>query len=435
MTLTPANPRRLAVLALALAAVMGVLAIVLRTPQPAPTASSAPETIAPAASTGARVAALQRAARRAPASAPAAVALAQGYLQRVRETGDPSFYAKADGLLARARRLAPRDVSVLTASGTLALARHDFLGALRDGRAARAAAPDSTLPDAVLVDANVELGRYGDAAAALQRMVDMKPTLGAYARVSYFRELQGDLPGAAEAMRLAVAAGSGAPENVAYVSTLLGDLELRRGHRGAAERAYREALAVFPAHLAARAGLARVEAARGRLDAAIARLRRVVDRLPLPEHVVALGETELAAGRTAEGRATLALVGAQERLLRAAGVNTDVDLALFEAEHGDPQRAVALARAGWAQAPSVRAADALTAALTAAGRGREALSWSRRALAVGWREPAVLEHAARAAHAAGRDDLARARVRAALRGADALSPWRAARARRLEAAL
>ena len=435
MTLTLPHPRRLALLAVALAAVTAVLALVMRTPAPAPRSESAVATPPPGASTEARIATLQRAARQAPRSAPAATALAQAYLQRARETGDPSWYGKADGLVRRARRLAPTDVAALTASGTLALARHDFRGALRDGEAARRAAPDSTQPDAVLVDANIELGRYDAAATALQRMIDVKPTLGAYARVSYFRELHGDLPGAAEAMRLAAAAGSGSAENVAYVGTLLGDLELRRGRVGAARRAYREALAVFPAHLPAQAGLARIDAARGRLGAAAERLERLVARLPLPEYVVALGETQLAAGRVAEGRRTLALVGAQERLLRAAGVDTDVDLALFEAEHGDARRAVQLARAGWASAPSVRSADALAAALTAAGRGREALRWSDRALRLGWREPSVLEHAARAAHAAGRDDLARTRVRAALRGADALTPWRAERARRLEAAL
>jgi tetratricopeptide (TPR) repeat protein len=438
MTLSLLHPRRLAVLAIALAVVTAALALLMRTPGPGP--APAPQAVgaaalAPGASTEERIAALQRAARDQPRSAPAATALAQAYLQRARETGDPSWYVKADGLLDRARRLSPRDPAVLAASGTLALARHDFRGALRDGEAARRAAPDSTLADPVLVDALVELGRYGAAAAALQRSIDAKPTLAGYARASYLRELRGDLAGAAEAMRLAVAAGSGAAENVAYVGTLLGDLELRRGRRDAARRAYREALAVFSGHVPAQAGLARVDAAAGRLDAAIDRLRPIVGRLPLPEYVVALGETQLAAGQRAEARRTLALVGAQERLLQAAGVNTDVDLALFEAEHGAPRRAVALARAGWAQAPSVRSADALAAALTAAGRGEDALRWSNRALRLGWREPTVLEHAARAAHAAGRYDLARARVRAALRGADALSPWRAARARRLEASL
>jgi tetratricopeptide (TPR) repeat protein len=433
MTLTFPAPRRLAVLAAALALVTGALLLLLRTPEPARAPSDAsPVTVAPGASTEARIATLQRAVREAPRDVGSATALAQAYLQRVRETGDPSFYARADGVLARARRLAPADPAVLTTAGTLALARHDFRGALRDGEAARRAAPESTLPGAVLTDAYVELGRYDDAARTLQRMVDVKPTLAAYARVSYLRELLGDLPGAVEAMRLAVAAGSGAAENVAYVQTLLGDLELRRGRPGAAERSYREALAVFPSHLPAQAGLARVDAAAGRLRPAIAPLQRVVERLPLPEYVVALGEMQLAAGRTAEARETLALVGAQERLLQAAGVNTDVDLALFEAEHGDARRAVTLARAGWAAAPSVRSADAMAAALTAAGRGEEALRWARRALATGWREPAVLEHAARAAHAAGEDRLARRWITAALDGADALSPWRAARARALE---
>ena len=436
MTLTIPAPRRLAVLIAAMALVTGALFLLLRTPEPAgPPHEASAVTVVPGASAEARITTLQRAVREAPRNVDAATALAQAYLQRVRETGDPSFYARADGVLARARRLSPSDPAVLTTAGTLALARHDFRGARSLGEAARHAAPESTLPDAVLVDAYVELGRYDDAARTLQRMVDVKPTLAAYARVSYLRELLGDQPGAVRAMRLAVAAGSGAAENVAYVQTLLGDLELRRGRSDAAARAYREALAVFPSHLPAQAGLARVDAAAGRLRPAIARLQRVVDRLPLPEYVTALGETQLAAGRAAEARRTLALVGAEERLLQAAGVNTDIDLALFDAEHGDARRAVSLARAGWEAAPSVRSADALAAALTAAGRGEEALRWARRALALGWREPAVLEHAARAAYAAGQDRLARRWIRAALRGADALSPWRAMRARRLEASL
>ena len=40
-------------------------------------------------------------------------------------------------------------------------------------------------------------------------------------------------------MRLAVEAGGQAPENVAYVQTLLGTLEVNRGHVVAARRAYR----------------------------------------------------------------------------------------------------------------------------------------------------------------------------------------------------
>src|SRR5437667_319349 len=78
--------------------------------------------------------------------------------------------------------------------------------------------------------------------AAVPRMIDLKPSLASYARASYYRELHGDLRGAATAMSLAVDAGGQAPENVAYVQTLLGTLEFDRGRLADARRAYTIAL-------------------------------------------------------------------------------------------------------------------------------------------------------------------------------------------------
>ncbi len=56
----------------------------------------------------------------------------------------------------------------------------------------------------------------------------------AYARVAYLRELHGDLPGAAAALRLAIAAGGSTRENGATVRVLLGDA--RAGARPARRR-------------------------------------------------------------------------------------------------------------------------------------------------------------------------------------------------------
>jgi tetratricopeptide (TPR) repeat protein len=352
--------------------------------------------------------------------------LADTYLQRLRETGDASYYTRAQHVLDGAERTP----AVLVSLGTLALARHDFRGGLADGRRALRLAPATVKPLGVIADAQVELGRYTDAARTLQQMVDRKPTLASYARVSYFRELHGDLPGAVHAMRLAVSAGGTRPENVAYVQSLLGQLELTRGRLAAAQRAYRHALYDFPSYPTAEAGLARVEAARGRLALAIGRLRRVVDRLPLPEYVIALGETELAAGRDARARDDLALVGVERRLLQANGVNTDTELAIFEADHGSPRRAVELGRRAWANAPSVRSADALGWSLTSAGRPRAALPWARRALRLGSRDPLFLYHAGIAARDAGRPALARRRLSAALSLNPHFSPLFAPRAER-----
>ena len=387
----------------------------------------------PGAPTDELIRGYQASVRAAPRDAGLRVALAGAYLQKVRETGDAGFYARADAVLGSARRLAPDDYRVLTTAASLALARHDFRAGLADGLAARRANPASDAPYPVVVDALVELGRYAEAGRELQRFVDAKPTLASYARVSYFRELHGDRDGALAAMRLAVSAGGDVAENGAYVETLLGNLEFDRGRLDSAREAYGAALTAFPRYVPAAAGLARLDAVEGRTDEAVRAYRDVVARLPLPEYVVALGETELAAGRVVQARHDLALVGAEERLLRVNGVNTDVELSLFEANHGSPARADALARR--AAAPSVRSADALGWALTADGHPREGLAWAHRALALGSRDATFLYHAGVAARAAGDRAAARAHLRAALAGNPRFSPLYAPRAHRALEAL
>jgi pentatricopeptide repeat protein len=382
-----------------------------------------------------RIRSLESAARAGRGSASNYAMLGEAYLQKTRETGDPSFYVRADGAFRSALEKEPENAGALAGIGSLALARHDFREALDYGRRARAAAPGVVRHYGVVVDALVELGRYTEAERTLQRMVDLKPNLASYARVSYVRELHGDLAGAAEAMRLAVSAGGAAAENVAYVQTLLGNLALDRGRIGEAGSAYRAALASFPRYPAAEAGLARVEAAKGSLEAAIRRYRAVVARLPLPEYVVALAETELAAGRKVAAQRDLDLVRVERRLLQSAGVNTDVELALFEANHGSPERALRLAQRSWRAAPSVRSADALGWALTRAGRPGEGLFWARRALRLGSKDPFFLYHAGMSAKATGRSDLARRLLARSLAHNPSFSPLYAPRARRAIATL
>ena len=419
--------------AVAFAATVAVLAATVRSGGPEPTpvrVAAARIPYEPGASTDERIARRQSAVRAAPRDPAGYTLLAAEYVQKVREAGDASYYGRAGEALARALALAPDDAGALTERGALRLALHDFRGALRDGRRAHALVPEVVRPYGILVDAHLELGHYGAAAKTLQRMVDLKPDLAAYARVSYFRELHGDLAGAVEAIRLAVSAGGGTPENTAYVETLLGNLQIGRGRDRAALRAYRAALARFPGYVPARAGVARVLAFRGEEEAAIRRLRRVVDALPLPEHVVALGEAELAAGRRAQAAHDLALVRAEERLLRAGGVNTDTELALYEATYGDRRAAVELAARAWAAAPSVRSADAMGWALTRAGRPRRGLAWARRALRLGSRDPMFLVHAGLSARAAGRTAPARRWLTRALGDNPRFSPLWAPRARR-----
>jgi len=352
-------------------------------------------------------------------------ALASACLQRARETGDLADHARAEALLRRALARDPRDAGAVVELGTLAASRHDFRRALTLARRAQALAPGSLAHYPLLVDALVELGRYGAAQRALQRFIDLWPGLPAYARISYVRELHGDLAGAAQAMALAVAAGGAAVENVAAVQVLHGDLEAARGRPSRAARDYAEALAGVPGFVPALAGRARLAASRGDLRGAIATMRSVVARLPLPEHVIALGELQLAAGRPGAARHTFALAGAQRVLLAEAGVDTDAESAAFEADHGSPRRAVALGRRAWAAAPGIRSADALGWALTRAGHRRKGLRWVHRTLRLGSLDPLLRFHAGMAARGAER----RRHLRLTLAHGLAARPWQAATAR------
>ncbi len=411
-------------------ALLVTLTLVNRSPAPPAVGDAALSRPPTSLDTEGRIAELQAAVRAEPGDAASYAALGDAYYQRARETGDPAYYTRADGSFAAALERDPANVTAIAGQATLALARHQFSRGLELARRARELAPRLALPYAPLADAQIELGRYGAAADTLNEMVRLKANLTAYARISYFRELHGDLPGALQAMRLAVSAGSGSPEGEAYVQGLQGKLLSDLGRYSAAERSYREAFAINPGYAPALAGIAGVEAARGRFGPAIRHYRAVVERLPLPEYAVALGEAEQAAGRSAAARRDYALVGAEVKLLQANGVNTDVDLALFEANHGSPTRAVRLGRRAWRQAPGVRSADAYAWALHAAGQTGPAARLSREAMRLGSRDPSFLYHAGTIAADAGRDVRARRLLGRLIAQSPRFSPLYGPRARR-----
>ena len=336
-------------------------------------------------------------------------------LQLARETADPAHYARAEAAFDEARAIEPHHVEALVGLGALALARHDFTAALALGDRALTLDPSQARALGVIGDAQVELGRYDDAIATIQRMVDLRPDLASYSRVSYVRELHGDLAGAVEAMELAVEAGGPSVENTEYVRVQLGSLYLARGDLRSAEATFTTALDSVPNYVHAMAGLARVRLAQGRTTEAIALLEDAADRTPLAEFVIALGEAYEAAGRNADADDQYALAEAMLALQEANGVTVDLELAAFVADHGDPDRAVTLARAAYDRAPSIRAAATLAWSLFAAGRIDEARGYADEALRTGWRDVKVLVHAGLIADAAGRERLARDRLELAVK--------------------
>lgn len=382
-------------------------------------APSRDQGVGAAGASGGPLAEVSQAAERRPDDPRAWQALGEASLRQAVQTLDPAYYGVSSRAYERAAALAPDDPRTLVGRGALALSLHRFADALTFGTRAHEANPDDPDALAVVVDANVELGRYDEAADALQRLLDRRPGAAALARVSYLRELRGDLDGAAQALGRAATAGAGTGYDAATVLALLGDLEFGRGRLDAARAAYDEAQRAAPDHVAAAVGHARVSAARGERAAAIESLRRVTQRVPQPAAIALLGELLELEGRADEARRSYELVGVVQRLQESSGAVADLELALFQADHGDPAEAVALARRAHAERPTVYAADALAWALHRAGDASAARPYAEEALRLGSADALVRYHAAVVFSAAG--DAARAG--AELRTAFATNPW------------
>jgi tetratricopeptide (TPR) repeat protein len=397
--------------------------------------TAAPPSATPASPTVAEIADLRSRISANPNDAGALRDLGLALLQRVRETADASLYTQADQALGRAHQLDPEDPLVDVGIGGLQLGRHDFADALATGRKVLSILPDLPAARAIEVDALVELGRYNEADKAVARLLQLRPDIVSLPRVSYLRELHGDIAGAIEAMRSATESPGLAPENTAYVTSLLGTLLVRNGDLTGAATAYRHAIELVPDYAPAIAGLGRLAVGRGDLNDALSDFRRASDILPLPEYVIALGETQQLAGNTAGSAASYALARAEIRLFEAAGVTVDLELALFEADHGDPQRALALANAAYARTPTVRAADARAWALHRLGRDREARVSADEALRLGSKDPLLRFHSGAIAAALGDTATARRDLTMALHTDAGFSPTGAEEARRILAGL
>jgi tetratricopeptide (TPR) repeat protein len=362
-----------------------------------------PETQASRISTtAANIATLEQRVSADPTDVDAYVRLSTAYLQRSRETADPSYYALADTAVSEALALRPEDPNALVAAGTIAASKHDFTAALLYGGRAHEIEPAMIAAYSVIVDALVELGRYDEALAAAQEMADRRPDFAALSRISYLRELNGDLDGAIEAMRAAADAGTGVKQDRVWALVQLGALHLTDGDLDAAERAFDEAEALLPGDPMAQFGLARLDIARGDYAAAETRLRGAVVHRPLPEYLILLGEALEAQGKNVEAEEQYATVRAIQQLFAAKGVDTDLELALFDADRGfDPEATFENALASYRRRPTVYAADVVAWAAYKAGRLKDARQYMELALSLGTPDARLAYHAGVVSAASG----------------------------------
>jgi tetratricopeptide (TPR) repeat protein len=346
------------------------------------------------ASTDSQIKTLQEQLRSHPENVQAYTQLGLLYLQKARETGDPTYYQKTEAALKKALSTQPDDYASVAASGALALARHQFHEALALGEKARQINPDRTYAYGVIADSQIELGQYAEAVDTLQEMVDLRPDMSSYSRISYIRELHGDIDGSMEMMQRAADSGTSNLESTAWVRTQLGNLYFNMGNLQGAEAEYGRTLQDRPNYVYAIAGLGRVQAARGDTESAIESMEKAVAIMPMPEFVIALGDLYQTTGQQEKANEQYKLVATIEKLYRANGVDMDMEIALFNADHNiNLPETLALAQKAYSNRPSIHGADALAWALYKAGNYHEAQKYSQEALKLGTKDALKLFHA------------------------------------------
>ncbi|WP_305785702.1 tetratricopeptide repeat protein [Symbioplanes lichenis] len=336
--------------------------------------------------------------------------LGVAYVEQARVTGDPSRYPLAEAALRRSVRVRPADnPDAAVGLGALANARHYFAAARGHARdALRLNAYDADAYG-VLADAETQLGHASAATAAVQRMLDLRPGLPAYARASYDLEQRGRLAEAADLMRRALAAAV-EPAGIAFCRNQLGDLARSTGDLSAAAAEYEAGLAADPSYQPLHRGRARVAVATGNVGAALTDAAAVAARTPAPDILLEYADLLRVAGRTAEADRQVALASAAHRIFVAHGGRDDLTAALLALARGDAGAAVTAARSEWRRRPFAEVADVLGHALHAAGRDREALLYARRAVALGPRNAGYAYHLALIALALGDRGTARAQL-------------------------
>jgi hypothetical protein len=118
-------------------------------------------------------------------------------------------------------------------------------------------------------------------------------------------------------------------------------------------------MAADPSFVPAQAGVAKVAAAQGDVPGAIRSYRHIVEVYPLPQYVVDLGDLLTVSGDPAGAARQYELLRVEAQLFRANGVDMDLEVAQFDAEHVvRTDEGLAAARAEFARRQSVTVADA-----------------------------------------------------------------------------
>ncbi len=321
--------------------------------------------------------------------------LASLHLQRGRERGDPEDVLRAEQLARTS--LASRDTRNARAYTTLVAAlmtQHRFAEARVVAIQLVGLDSTSVPARAVMAEIEMELGDYDVARRMFGALFDRQADLAVAPRLARWLELQGQVEAARRLLTAALDTARARPklprEQVAWFHLRIGDLELRGGHVGTAQRALQAGLAVAPNDARLLAALARLEAARGRWAEAVQYGERAIAIAPDPATLGLIGEGYDAQGDSANAEQYYHAMEAVT-MSQPGGFHRAWSLFLLDHERRIPE-VLAKVREEIETRRDIYGWDLLAWALHRAGRDREALPAIAKAMALGAEDAMLFYH-------------------------------------------
>ena len=311
-------------------------------------------------------------------STPSLERLGWAFVKKARSSFDAGFYKLAEQCAAcmEARGSGGPDALLLRAHALQSL--HHFAAAESAARKL-VSLRERPFDYGVLGDVLIDQGKVREAAAAYQKMVDLRPDLQSYARAAHVRWLTGDLDGALGLMKLATGASSpNDPDASAWAFTRLALYQLQRGVTKQALESCDAALSLQSDYPPAMFARGRTLLAMNRATEALIELQRAAKLNPLPEYQWALED----------------VLNIESQIVVRDGTEDSRTLSLYLAtRHQDIERAVKLAQQELTNREDIFTHDALAWALAAAGRPTEAQQHMNQALSEGTADARLCLHA------------------------------------------
>jgi len=261
----------------------------------------------------------------------------------------------------------------------------------------------------IRADIDFQEGRYGEARAALETLIDERAAWDDLARLAHWQSRIGRKD-EADALLLRAEEQLSAKEmrSYAWLELERGDLALACGKRNQAGHHYQRASRAFPGYWRADAHIVKWLLEEERDEEAITLMRDVVARAPKPELQQALGEILVHAGHESEAATYFqAAEKAYLASIETGGIHYYHHLAdYYGGVGGCPDEALAYARKDLAQRDNFTTQSALAWCLLNTGQIEEGITQIQRALDSGVQMASLFNIAAKLHHAAGNSEQA-----------------------------